>query len=129
MSAPTLRFARRCDDPFALAMQYCRGLGFEELGRFTGHEGYDGVMLGWADAGWHLEFTRAPDRRPAAPDAEDAIVLYCGDEAVRQERRETAIAAGFASLLALNPYWARNGHCLIDHEGFIVILALGDWRR
>ena len=129
MSAPTLRVARRCADPFTLAAQYREGLGLEELGRFTGHAGHDGVMLGWPDAGWHLELVRTPEPRSAPPDPEDALVLYCGGDAAWFRRCERALAAGFVAITACNPYWEAHGRCLADGEGFRVILARGQWPR
>ena len=129
MSIPMLRVARRCGDPFALAGQYREGLGLQELGRFAGHDGHDGVMLGWPGAGWHLELVRTPDPRPAPPDAEDALVLYCGDDADWRLRCDRAHAGGFAAVPAHNPYWHAHGRCLADGEGFRVILARGQWPR
>lgn len=39
---------------------YCRGLGLRVMGHFENHEGFDGVMLGFADSSYHFEFpTRA----------------------------------------------------------------------
>jgi hypothetical protein len=129
VSVPTLRVARRCGDPFALAAQYRDGLGLQELGRFAGHAGHDGVMLGFPGGGWHLELVRTPEPRPAPPDPEDALMLYCGEDAAWSRRCERAIAAGFVPIAACNPYWAVNGHCLADGEGFGVILARGQWPR
>ena len=37
---------------------YRDGLGFDVLSEFTGHDGFDGVMLGHKGAAYHLEFVR-----------------------------------------------------------------------
>src|SRR4051812_6630535 len=59
LGAAQLRIARPTDDLAAVVAFYRDGLGFEVLSSFTGHDGFDGVMLGFAGAGYHLEFTRA----------------------------------------------------------------------
>ena len=52
-----LRVARPTDNLVEVVKFYKDGLGFEVLYQFTGHDGFDGVMLGHKDAGYHLEFT------------------------------------------------------------------------
>ena len=53
-----LRVARPTSDLDAVARMYREGLGFEELGSFRDHDGFDGVMLGHPKAAYHLELTR-----------------------------------------------------------------------
>lgn len=52
-----LRIARPVSDLARAAAMYREGLGLRELARFEDHAGFDGVMLGYDGAGWHLEFT------------------------------------------------------------------------
>ena len=49
---PTLRIARPTDQLDDVARMYTEGLGFEVLGRFQDHDGFDGVMLGVPGAAW-----------------------------------------------------------------------------
>jgi prolyl oligopeptidase len=49
-----LRVARPTDNLHAIEKMYVEGLGFEILGRFEGHEGFDGVMLGHRDCSYYL---------------------------------------------------------------------------
>lgn len=59
MSFCHMRIARPVSELETSASMYCAGLGLQELGSFTDHEGFSGIMIGLADAGWHLEFTIA----------------------------------------------------------------------
>lgn len=129
MSAPVLRIARRCADPFALAAQYRDGLGLHELGRFENHDGHDGVMLGWPDAGWHLELVRAPGPRRHAPDSEDALVVYEPAPDPWQVRVDALDRAGFMRVRSDNPYWQQHGASFDDAEGFRWIVARQAWPR
>ena len=52
-----LRIARPSDDLAALVKFYRDGLGLEILFEFSGHDAFDGVMLGSKGAAFHLEFT------------------------------------------------------------------------
>ena len=53
-----LRVARPTGDTDAVVEFYRDGLGFEVSGEFNSRDGLDGVTLGHAGAGCHLEFTR-----------------------------------------------------------------------
>src|SRR3954447_11135381 len=75
-----LRVARASDDLAAVVRFYREGLGFEVLFEFAGHGGFDGVMLGHAGVGWHLEFTRkAGHVAGRAPTEENLLVFYLPD--------------------------------------------------
>ena len=52
---------------------YKDGVGLVELGRFDGHSGYDGVMLGLPGSDYHLEFTSHADGSPTCARAGSAI--------------------------------------------------------
>ena len=67
MPISVLRVARPTDDIDALLPFYETGLGLTVLYRFEDHDGFDGVMLGHAQAPWHFEFTRARGTGPAGP--------------------------------------------------------------
>ena len=126
---PVLRIARHCRDPFALAARYVAALGFVELGRFNDHDGFDGIMVGWPRAGWHLEFVAAPHPRANPPEREDALVLYFPDAGEWGAARAAALAAGFTAAAAGNPYWEENGASFDDAEGFRLILARQQWKQ
>ena len=51
---------------------YCQGLGLHVIGRFEDHDGFDGIMLGFAGASYHVEFTCSATHPVAAsPTPED----------------------------------------------------------
>jgi len=125
---PHLRIARPTDDLDALAAMYRDGLGLEELGGFRDHEGFDGVMLGHAGAGWHLEFTRRRGHAAGgAPSGEHLLVLYLPEREAWAAACARAAAAGFVTVAAENPYWERVGRTYRDRDGYRVVLQNAPW--
>lgn len=123
MTTPTLRIARPTDRLEALALMYERGLGLARLGAFQDHEGFDGIMLGRPDAGWHLEFTHERGRSAGgAPSAEHLLVLYLPDDAEWRAASERMLSAGFVEVASHNPYWETRGTTFEDIDGYRVVL-------
>lgn len=60
MTIQHLRIARPVTDLALSSHVWCHGLGLQNIGGFTGHQGFSGVMLGADGLGWHLEFTHCP---------------------------------------------------------------------
>jgi len=52
-----LRIARPTDDLEPLIRFYRDGLGFDVVGQFQDHDGFDGVMLGRKGTAYHLGLT------------------------------------------------------------------------
>jgi catechol 2,3-dioxygenase-like lactoylglutathione lyase family enzyme len=72
-----LRVARPTKDLDAVIRFYRDGLGFEVIDSFTGHAGFDGVMLGHAGEAYHLEFTYQHGHSAGrAPTPENLLVFY-----------------------------------------------------
>lgn len=129
MAAPHLRIARPSPDLAALLPFYRDGLGFEIIGSFTDHAGFDGVMLGHGGWPWHLEFTHHPDHpAPRAPTEDHSIVLYLPDPAEWQAATARIEAAGFSPVPALNPYWDQLGRTYEDPDGYRTVLQNAAWR-
>jgi catechol 2,3-dioxygenase-like lactoylglutathione lyase family enzyme len=103
---------------------YRDGLGLPELGRFTGHEGYDGVFVDLPGTGAHLEFTAGGQEGAPAPHPESLLVLYLGSSKAVDAAVERA---GVAPVGAANPYWDSNGVTLEDPDGFRVVLVPAAW--
>ena len=118
-----LRIARPSDDPERTAAFYCDGLGFEILGSFQDHDGFDGVMLGHRDAGYHIELTREHGH-PAgrAPNAEHLLIFYLPDEREWESAIERMTAQGHEPVKSNNPYWDRHGKTFEDPDGYRVVL-------
>jgi catechol 2,3-dioxygenase-like lactoylglutathione lyase family enzyme len=125
---PHLRIARPVSDLARAEAQYVEGLGLRVLGRFAGHDGFDGVMLGLDGAGWHLEFTLSIDRPVApTPTAEDLLVLYLPERDDWEQRCAQLRAAGFEPVASANPWWERQGRSFADGDGYRVVLQQGAW--
>ena len=119
-----VRFARHTDRFDRVVAFYRDGLGLPEIGRFEGHDGYDGVFLELPGTGAHLEVTTGGEHSAPDPHPETLLVLYLG--------REEAVAAIVARLGAepvepANPYWAENGVTVEDPDGFRVVLVPREW--
>jgi GNAT superfamily N-acetyltransferase len=119
-----VRVARPTDRLAEVVRFYADDLGLPVLERFSGHAGYEGVMLGLPGTDHHLEFTAHADGTPGpAPTAENLLVLYLGDRA--------ALDAAVARLTARhppvpldNPFWADHGAVAVaDPDGWRVVLV------
>src|SRR5262245_18712272 len=115
-----IRFARHTNRLDELVRFYRDGLGLVEIGRFGGHNGYDGVFLAVPGTGAQLEFTTGGLHGAPAPHPETLLVLYLGsregvDRACERVRVEPVEAA--------NPYWREHGITLADPDGFRVVLV------
>ena len=120
---PHLRVARPVSNLAASKAMDCEGLGLQLLGSFAGHDGFDGVLLGLPDAGYHLEFV-VSHRHPVspAPGVEDLLVLYLPDKAEWEALCACMRAAGFRAVPSANPYWDARGVTFADHDGYRTVL-------
>jgi catechol 2,3-dioxygenase-like lactoylglutathione lyase family enzyme len=116
-----LRVARHTDDLERIVAFYRDKVGLPELGRFTGHEGYDGVFLGVPGSGTQLEFTTGGEHTAPAPHPENLLVLYLDDEA---QAREIAHRIGAPPVKSANPYWERCATTFADPDGNRLVLAV-----
>lgn len=124
-----LRVARPTNDLTALRAFYIEGLGMSELYAFTQHEGVDGLMVGHAQAPYHLEFTRqAGHVAPRAPTAEHLLVFYYPEQADWEAAVARLRAAGYSPVPAQNPYWNRQGLTFEDPDGYRVVLQQAAWQ-
>ena len=123
-----LRIARPTDRLEEQLRFYCDVLGYEELGRFENHEGFDGVMVGHRDAAYHLEFTHCRGENVGnAPSQEHLLVHYVASESEWREIVHSIREAGGQSVPAFNPYWDRHGVTFEDPDGYRVVIFCGSW--
>lgn len=128
MNAAHLRVARATDDLAAVVRFYRDGFGFEVIGSFEDHEGFDGVMLGHRGAGYHLEFThRRGHTVGRAPTDENLLVFYLPDRAEWDAAVARARSAGHVPVSPANPYWDRNGVTFEDPDGYRIVLQNAAW--
>ncbi len=119
----TLRVARPTDHLDEIAEMYANGLGFERLGSFEDHDGFDGVMLGHKGLGYHFEFTHHRGHRVGrSPTKDSLLVFYIPDEAAWKTRCECMTRGGFVEVQSYNPYWDRHGKTFEDVDGYRVVL-------
>jgi hypothetical protein len=107
---------------------YCQGLGLRVIGSFEDHDGFDGVMLGRAGAGYHFEFTYCRTHPVApTPTPEDLAVFYIPDTAEWEGTCANMHAAGFRQVASLNPYWDAQGRTFEDNDGYRIVLQNAAW--
>jgi len=127
-AAAAVRMARPTDRLEEVVRFYREGLGLVELGGFRDHEGFDGVMLGFPGAPWHLEFTHQRGHAVGeAPTRDHLLVLYLSDREEWQAAVDRMTAQGHAPVPSYNPYWDRRGQTFEDPDGYRVVLQNGAW--
>jgi catechol 2,3-dioxygenase-like lactoylglutathione lyase family enzyme len=118
-----LRVARHTDDLTAIVDFYRDRVGLPELGRFTDHDGYDGVFLDIPGTGAHLEFTTGGEHPAADAHPENLLVLYLDDEA---SIAAIAERVGQPPVTPANPYWRSHATTFADPDGHqLVLVATG----
>ena len=123
-----LRIARPVSDIAATTTMYCRGLGLRVVGNFENHDGFDGVMLGFAGASYHFEFTHCRNHPVVpAPTAEDLAVFYIPSASAWQQACSNMQEAGFTMVPSFNPYWDIRGRTFEDRDGYRIVLQNAEW--
>ncbi|KAJ4403797.1 hypothetical protein N0V91_006310 [Didymella pomorum] len=125
-----LRIARPTRSIASILPFYTKGLGFQIIGSFEQHAGFNGVMLGHPSLPYHLEFTEEGGHDPGqAPSQENLLVFYLP----RKEDWDAAVAkmegAGHEQIKSYNPYWDADskGKTYEDADGYRVVLWNGGW--
>ncbi|MEL6525926.1 MAG: VOC family protein [Chloroflexota bacterium] len=98
-------------------------IGLPELGGFSGHAGYTGVMVGLPDERYHIEIvTHEEEVEEVKPTREDTLVLYIDDTDKVDKLVKKLIAHGYHPVEPENPYWAIGGISFEDPDGWGFIL-------
>lgn len=123
-----LRVARPTDRLTEVVRFYREGLGFEALGSFEDHDGFDGVMLGRRGAPYHLEFTRRRGHEAGrAPTQDNLLVFYLPEPDEWREAVGRMRARGYEPVKSYNPYWDERGLTFEDPDGYRVVLQQAAW--
>jgi len=123
-----LRVARPTDHLAEVVQFYRDGLGFAVLYEFTDHDGFDGVMLGYQGAAYHLEFTHKRGHTAGrAPTADNLLVFYLPNEAEWEQAVQRLESRGYNPVQAFNPYWDKQGKTFEDPDGYRVVLQNARW--
>ena len=124
---PTLRVARPANDLAALHRFYCDGAGFSELTSFD-HNGYQGLILGYPGAKWHLELLREEgNEAPRCNSEENLLVLYMPEEQAWQSAIDRMALHGYKPVPSHNPYWDVVGMTFEDPEGYRIVFQKRAW--
>ena len=121
-----VRVARHTNGLEGVVAFYRDRIGLPELGRFTDHDGYDGVFLGIPGSGSHLEFTTGGNHRAPEPHPESLLVLYLETQ---DELDAIGARVGGSETTPANPYWQRNARAFADPDGYQVLLTLSRGAR
>ena len=125
-----MRVARATDHIKEIVAFYRDGLGFEVIGSFTEHDGFDGVMLGHPGAQYHLEFTCQQGVTAGhAPTKENLLVFYLPDAGEWQTAVQRMRDKGYNSVPSHNPYWDHRGLTFEDADGYRVVLQNASWEN
>lgn len=123
-----LRVARPTDNLQQITDMYVNGLGFTLLGSFSGHNGFDGSIIGHPQHNYHLEFTCHHGTQVGkAPTQDNLLVFYLPDRLEWYWCCERMLAAGFVQVEAYNDYWDVVGRTFEDVDGYRVVLQNREW--
>lgn len=123
MGAVQFRIARPTNQLDKLGEFYMEGLGLKKIGEFRNHEGYDGVMIGLPNNGYHLEFTQAEEKvELPVPTKEHLLVFYLPNRFERDRIVLRLENMGYNQTDPENPYWARSGVTIEDPDGWRIVL-------
>ncbi len=118
-----VRIARPTDQLKEVVHFYQHGLGLQIISSFTGHSGYDGVMLGLPGVDYHLEFTQHVDGSPClSPTKDNLLVFYIPDQTAIECLTERLSLMGYPPVSPENPWWRNNGVTIEDPDGWRIVL-------
>ena len=127
--ATRIRIARPTDNLREIVEMYTRGLGFDVIGQFEDHDGFDGMMVGHREHLYHLEFTHHRGTLVGgAPTQDNLLVFYIPDHREWEDACTAAEQAGFKRVTAYNPYWDVGGTTFEDLDGYRVVLQNREWQ-
>ncbi|MCW4630035.1 MULTISPECIES: VOC family protein [Marinomonas] len=123
-----MRVARPTDNLGKITDMYIHGLGFKLLGRFEGHNGFDGSIIGHEQHNYHLEFTHHKGTTVGkAPTQDNLLIFYVTDAQVWRLCCEKMLSAGFVHVSSYNDYWDVVGKTFEDIDGYRVVLQNREW--
>jgi Glyoxalase/Bleomycin resistance protein/Dioxygenase superfamily len=117
------RFARHTNNLKKVKFFYIHILGFEVLGSFENHNGYDGVFIGKSNLDWHLEFTKSNQTANFNFGEEDYLVFYPENESEYNSLLERISENKIEFIESKNHYWNENGKIIFDPDGFGIIIS------
>lgn len=118
-----LRVARPTDNLPEVTRFYRDGLGLEVIGSFSGHNDFDGVILGRKGSPYHLEFTHKHGHKAGkAPTQDNLLVFYIPDKSEWKSAVARMQKRGYEPVKSFNPWWDNGGKTFEDIDGYRVVL-------
>jgi len=119
----TFRFARHTNDLEQIKSFYIAILGFELLGAFENHNGYDGVFIGKSNENWHLEFTKTKEVICFDFKEDDTLVFYPESKMEFDLLINKLQSHEIEFIKTKNPYWNENGKMILDPDGYRILIS------
>lgn len=123
----TFRFARHTNQLQKIKEFYVNVLGFEILGDFENHNGYDGVFIGKPNLDWHLEFTQTSEKANHLFDEDDILVFYPKTNEEYLLTLEKISKNNIPFVEPKNPYWndpeVSGAKMILDPDGYRIIIS------
>jgi hypothetical protein len=119
----TFRFARHTNDLEQIKSFYIDVLGFQLLGGFENHNGYDGIFIGKSSENWHLEFTKSDEVVFFNFNDDDIIVFYPKNKIDFDLIMNKIQSQNIDFIKAKNPYWNENGKMILDPDGYKIVIS------
>lgn len=119
-SVSATRIGRPTSNLSRIVEFYVTAVGFDRLGGFEGHNGYDGCFVGLAGAPWHLEFIQNGAHLPSPTD-DDLLVLYMPAENIAGITAHMR-SLGHEPVEHVNPYWTfAKAVVFMDPDGYPLV--------
>lgn len=123
LAVAQVRVARPTDQLKEIERFYCEGIGLKKIGSFSGHRGYDGIMIGLPNVHYHLEFTEHVEGSPCpAPSKDNLLVLYIPNQETIRSIAKRLSQMGYPEVEPGNPYWMQKGITIEDPDGWRLVL-------
>ena len=119
----TFRFARHTNNLEQIKSFYIDVLGFQLLGGFENHNGYDGIFIGRANENWHLEFTKSEEIVHFNFNDDDIIVFYPKNKIDFDLIMNKIQSQNIDFIKAKNPYWNEIGKMILDPDGYKIVIS------
>jgi hypothetical protein len=119
----TFRFARHTNNLEQIKSFYIDVLGFQLLGGFENHNGYDGIFIGRANENWHLEFTKSDEVVFFNFNDDDIIVFYPKNKIDFDLIMNKIQSQNIDFIKGKNPYWNEKGKMILDPDGYKIVIS------
>ncbi|MBK6825741.1 MAG: VOC family protein [Chitinophagaceae bacterium] len=126
MKAVQFRIARPTNQLQEITRFYTDALGLKIIGSFSGHDGYDGVMLGLPESTYHLEFTQHSNMETLPPPTRENLLVFYFDnheDYLAANRRIQDMNIG--PVPPENPYWLGKSETYEDPDKWRIVLFDG----